>query len=225
MFKSNLALYVSHREEILKVYGKTLQSLSEAGKELTATEDDIHDLIFKRATSTSDYEGSYWKHNLWLIDDKYSYFSLAKSTQKGQKLSDIYTYLDSQDSPDEVVIIKLKRPSKAHNAGEMIKQVKDYAKDFYNKGKNILGKDIDSKKCLYHVFILASREDIIKEKKESGTCFPIPYLSNSFITDHKFYPDTSDTEINIRIELISFSDIERLAKKRNKNMKQYLSLY
>lgn len=192
-------------------------------------EKDIHDLLLKRGTTLSTEENSNHLHNLWLLDDKYTIYSKTKralSSKQGQTLSDIYLWVDDPEKVNELLILKLKSTTKAHNAGDihenMIAQIKRYASDFYRHPGQTIGWDIDTDKVLFSGVIIARKSDINRElnaASSSGVPHKIPFLQNSYFFSEKFSiaADKSDSPIfkDIRIELYPFEDIFELAESRN----------
>ncbi|MGL4525083.1 MAG: hypothetical protein ACRCVN_06155 [Spirochaetia bacterium] len=228
IIKSALHMYIIHRDRVLKKLGELLHRNNDDGTPKTSLESDMHELLFKRAssTNTTNNKDLYYRHNLWLLDDKFSYFSEAESTKTGEKKSDIYLYLDEPSEPNEVVIIELKRPvgpsnKDGHNPKKMIDQVREYATAFYTKKRGINGVDIETENCSFWGYIIASREDINAAAIENGNTVSIPFAPNSKSISIGLLGDASGK--NIHIELWVYSDLEKIAKKRNKAFMNFLN--
>lgn len=226
VLKSGLAAYIKHRYDILVKFSKMIE-IQETNNPY---EDKVHELICPPG-DLFDGQEDYFKHNLWIVDDKFSYFSYTNSARRGEGTSDItiHAYSDNNEMPSEVVFIELKRPLKAHNAGvksdDMTDQVTRYAKDFFRKrkGKGEFGGEIeiDTDRCRFFAYITASRKDI---EKEINRCFEkhhkdiynsIPFSKNAYFTD-VVVSERGKSEKKMRIELYAYSDLEKLAKNRNK---------
>lgn len=131
VISSGLCAYVKHREKIFREFERLLEVYEKDNPK----EKELHDLI----CPSGDYDGreDYFRHNLWIVDDKFSYFSFTRSADNFESQCDIaiHAYADNNEEPSEIVFIELKRPSAAHNAGSkhenMIDQMMRYASDFY----------------------------------------------------------------------------------------------
>ncbi|WP_167879904.1 ATP-binding protein, partial [Leptospira levettii] len=137
LLNSSLNIYVNHRSRVLKKLKELVKSYDNDGEPKSELEDEIHDLFLKRKVTLKESSFINNLHNLWILDDKYTIFSSsfqAKSTQRGQELSDIYIWLDDPDNTKELLILELKSTTNSHNAGDkyesMIAQVKRYAYNF-----------------------------------------------------------------------------------------------
>ena len=218
---TSLYMYVIHRQRIVKYLFDIITRWTEEGEKNKTLEDEVHDLVFKRGYSTENSDESYHKHNLWLIDDKFSFFSFAESTKRGQKKTDIYLYLDREPRPLEIVLIELKRPQEAHNPKNMIQQVRDYASDIYNENEIQINKrSINTKDCIFYGYILAGKDDIKKEVENAENAHKIPFLKNSYFLDPHI-PRT-DMQASIHIELLSYEDLAELAENRNKAFSDFV---
>lgn len=230
LLNSSLQIYVDHRRRILLKFHELIERFDAEGTQKREPEEDIHDLFLKRGVSLKDSADINHLHNLWILDDKYTVFSestKAKSTKRGQELSDIYLWVDDQERVKELLILELKSTSNAHNAGDkyesMIAQVKRYAHLFYQDPTKVLNWHVDPKMILYSGIILARKSDIYKELNSnnvSGTHNKIPYLESSYFFNERFFTgsnNTSTPEFNeIRIELYSYEDIYTLSSNRNR---------
>ena len=86
LLKSSLFLYVTHRKRIISHFDTLLNRLdSKTGDTKKQNEDEIHELILSRGFNDERKDENYLDHNLWLIDDKLSYFTSARSSRTGGK--------------------------------------------------------------------------------------------------------------------------------------------
>lgn len=93
-----LTTYVQYREFIINLFAKFIVPDS-AGK--CQAESVIHNLLFPMRVASDNHETDYKNHNLWLIDDRYSYYSylasdipehklFGRKLEKGDKRYDIF---------------------------------------------------------------------------------------------------------------------------------------
>lgn len=214
-------IYVKHREAILRRLKKLVERYDDDGAEKFELEKDVHELFLKRGVSLDESSNVNHLHNLWILDDKYTIFSnglKAISTKSGQALSDIYIWADDPRQTKEVLILELKSTTKAHNAGEMVDQVKRYAQSFYENPVKALNWDVDTQNMLYVGVVLARKSDINKELYSVSGFKKIPFLQNSYYANDDFVKPKAINpmdRIPIRIEMYSFEDICALATTRN----------
>jgi hypothetical protein len=230
LLNSSLHIYVDHRNRVLNKFHEYIKRFDENGSQKNEPEDDIHDLFLKRGQSLKHSSEINHLHNLWILDDKYTIFSeteRAVSTKKGQELSDIYLWIDDPEQVRELLILELKSPSKAHNAGDkyesMVAQVKRYATKFYKDPIKTLNWDVEPNNILYSGFILARKSDINKElnsNNTSGMPQKIPFLDSSYFFNEQFSIGSNSVATpvfkEIRIEMYSYEDIYKLSSNRNK---------
>ena len=235
LIKTSLFNYLRHRYDVLNNFktdlleNYTQNSKGDLSKK-KQNEKEIHNWIFPpnqdKYLQNNEHQ-LYFNHNLWLIDDKYSLFKEAKSATNGKSEVDIY--ISNNDIPQEICLIELKSTHKAHNAGKMLEQVKAYAIKIYNKkdSKLISGDVSDTKKAKYTAYILASIESIQREvdtyKNYPDILSKIPFLTNSYYHNGVF-DDGNNAKINIRIELIAYTDLYTLAKQRNEPLFKLMNL-
>ena len=229
LLNSSLHIYIDHRKMVLQKLKELINKFDDEGELKREPEDDIHDLFLRRGENLRTSDNKNHLHNLWILDDKYTIFSetfKSLSTRKGQRASDIYLWADDPERPKELLILELKSPSKAHNAGDkyesMVAQVKRYASDFYKNPVKLLNWDVDPDKILYFGIILARKSDVYKEigsNNVSGKKYEIPFLDASYFFNDEFCTDDSGVTAprfkEIRIEMYSYEDIFRLASSRN----------
>lgn len=229
LINSSLHVYIEHRRRVLEQFHEMLKKFNKEGEENKHKEEEIHNLILKRGTKLSDTDNINHLHNLWLLDDKFTIFSetiKGLSSRQGEAKSDIYLWTDNPEKVNELLILELKSPTAAHNAGKamagMITQVKNYACAFYNNPEKIVGSAIDPQKVLYTGIIIAKTTDIYNElssNNTTGNYTKIPFLDNSYVFNETFVTRKNKTSApetyGIRIELYSYEDIYKLASNRN----------
>lgn len=215
--KSALYLYVKHRERVLALLEKMMGDSS-------FDEDEFHQLLTDRKCKNLEVAN----HNLWLLDDKFSYFFEAHNAQSGESNVDIEFYLnpfiDDEDEPKHIVLVELKKLTKAHNAGEMIEQLKKYATKIYKNAKTKSGVNIQVEQCKFFGYIIADLKDIKKEevKQDKGIFKPIPYTKCSFEGVVSFIP--KNERIDLFVTLLSTQDLLQIAKFRNKTLFKILNM-
>lgn len=216
--KSALYLYVKHRERVLALLEKMMENSS-------FKEDDFHQLLTDRKCENLEVAN----HNLWLLDDKFSYFFEAHNAQSGESNVDIEFYLNpfinDEGEPTHIVLVELKRLTKAHNAGEMIEQLKKYATQIYKEAKTKGGVNIQVEKCQFFGYIIADINDIKKEEnsQDEGKFKLIPYTESSFEGVVSFM-SPKGSRIPLNITLLSAQDLLKIAKLRNKTLFEILNM-
>lgn len=216
--KSALYLYVKHRERVLALLEKMMGNSS-------FKEDDFHQLLTDRKCENLEVAN----HNLWLLDDKFSYFFEAHNAQSGESNVDIEFYLNpfinDEGEPTHIVLVELKRLTKAHNAGEMIEQLKKYATQIYKEAKTKGGVNIQVEKCQFFGYIIADINDIKKEEnsQDEGKFKLIPYTESSFEGVVSFM-SPKGSRIPLNITLLSAQDLLKIAKLRNKTLFEILNM-
>lgn len=207
--KSALYLYVKHRERVLALLEKMMSNSS-------FNEDDFHQLL-------TDKECEYLslaRHNLWVLDDKFSYFVEAHNAKRGEKKVDVEFYInpfiDNESKPTHIVLVELKKLKKAHNAGSMVEQLKGYASDIYKKVQTKSGVDIDVSQCKFFGYIIANYIDIQTEYQNFGNKIfkSISYTTSSYEGIISFFVDGK--EIDISVVLLASQDLLNIATLRNK---------
>lgn len=202
--KSVLYLYVKHRENILSLIEKALGDQEK-------DEDAFHQLLTDRGCTNLAKA----RHNLWLVDDKFSYFMEGYNAKRGEKVVDIefYSYMDAEDVPQNVILIELKKPTKAHNAGQMVQQIIDYALDIFKKGKTRQGININMEKCKFYGYVIADIKDIEKElqTRHDKTFKNIAYTIGSYEGVLELNKQT-----DFYVTLLATQDLLKTAKDRNR---------
>ena len=215
--KSSLYLYVKHRERVL---AKLEQMMGDSNFK----EDDFHQLLTDRKCENLEVAN----HNLWLLDDKFSYFFEAHNAKIGEASVDVEFYLNpfinDEEQPTHIVLLELKNPTKAHNPGQMIEQLKRYASKIYNNAKTKNGVNINVEKCQFFGYIIADINDIKNEeiKQDENTFKLIPYTESSFEGKVSFLP--KNKRIDLYLTLLSTQDLLRIAKFRNKTLFEILNM-
>ena len=132
-------------------------------------------------------------------------------------------FIDEENSPKQVVLVELKRLTRAHNPGEMIEQLLKYASDIYKESKTKKGTKFDPEKCKFFGYIIADYKDIKKEEGQQDSYIfkPIPFTNSSFEGIKSFQTDNG--RIDIAITLLSIQDLITVSKSRNKIFLDMLS--
>lgn len=114
-----LASYVAHRKSVIQLAEVTL-GLQDDGK--MSKEDMFHDLVHPRMEDSDSTK--FYQHNLWLIDERLSFFSYissdrsnsGKGRQKGDKIADLIFFdecaIYQEKDKDVVVLVEFKRPGR-----------------------------------------------------------------------------------------------------------------
>jgi hypothetical protein len=117
--KEALAEYVLHRKSIIELIDAARRF---DDSDRRGSEDDVHSLIFRRFSDSTDVE--YFQHNLWLIDDALAFLPYVSSDRtmhgggrkKGDKVTDLLFYDDTMVLGDEdgttLTIVEFKKPSR-----------------------------------------------------------------------------------------------------------------
>lgn len=215
--KSALYLYVKHRERVLDLLEKMMGDSS-------FKEDDFHQLLTDRKCENLKVAN----HNLWLLDDKFSYFFEAHNAKRGEKKVDVEFYInpfiDNESKPTHIVLVELKKLKKAHNAGSMVEQLKGYASDIYKKTQTKSGVDIDVSQCKFFGYIIANYTDIQTEYQNFGNKIfkSISYTTSSYEGIISFFVDGK--EIDISVVLLASQDLLNIATLRNKILFEILNM-
>lgn len=144
---AHLATYVMYREHILNLFS---QFLKKQENEKYAPEHVLHSLIFPIREDSDNCEVDYDKHNLWLVDDRYSaYAYLASDKREGviagnkvlpdDKRYDIFAIYQDPSSTvaENILLIELKQThKKLYDNNDPIQQLIDYAIRIKNKKLN-----------------------------------------------------------------------------------------
>lgn len=223
---SHLAEYIAHRKTILDLFENSL-NIKEDGK--YSKESYIHDIIFPRGTSLDELPVE--KHNLWLIDEKLSYYFYATSdipfnNDRGERRPDILffdkpiAFVDEKNdgTPYEtVVIFELKRPMRANleRNEDPISQVLDYVIKIKNKElTDVNGRPIKvSDNTQFYVYVVCDVDKALESK--------LNVLGFRKTPDGLGY---YDMDTNIHKEILSFDKILNDSTKRNRILFDKLNL-
>ncbi|WP_165079134.1 MULTISPECIES: ATP-binding protein [unclassified Desulfovibrio] len=131
-----LATYVQYREFIIDLFSKFLEPNSD-GK--CPAESVIHELLFPMRVESKDARNDYDNHNLWIIEDRYSYYShltsdqyenkiLKRKHEKGDKRYDILEVFNEGYPYQNIFIIELKKyDANLSQINDPVRQIIDYA--------------------------------------------------------------------------------------------------
>lgn len=216
--KSILAKYVAHRKSIIDLFevGMYKQADGKYNKE-----EFMHNLIYPMRTTSDDIE--YGQHNLWLVDERLSYFFFASSdipfnNDKKEDRPDLMLFdnsialLESKNDGtayDTIVIFELKKPMRGDlTSNNPIDQITNYMDKIQtntvtDKNGRLIRTDEHTKFYLYIVCdALESFRSILKNRysfKET-----IDRLGMFRMNDNQY------------IEILTYDKIINDAKKRNK---------
>jgi len=219
---AHLTTYVKYREFIMGLFS---QFLKKNGDGKYSPEAVLHNLIFPMRTASDNYDADYYKHNLWLIDDRYASYAYLHSDQKegivaGQKCKPDdkrYDIIAIYEDPiggaaQNVLLVELKQTHKdLSQDNDPVQQLKDYVIRIRNGKLN--GPDGErinvTETTGYQGIVLC---DIHND-----------YFKNVMITNHSlkrrsdgksyFAPLLNDT---LFIEVTNYENILEIAKLRNK---------
>lgn len=217
--KSDLANYVSHRQVIINLLEKGLQIKSD---DRYQRECYLHNLIYPMQTTSDTLP--YNKHNLWLIDERLSYFYFISSDKPFNDnpkesrtdlllLDNKVAFTDEASSTRDlstVVICELKRPMRAlANNDDPIKQVLDYIMELRTSKKSITGRQIRiNENTQIYAYIICDIESTMERF----------ILQNQLIktANNDGYFRYYDITYKAYIEVISYDKLLEDSKKRNK---------
>lgn len=131
-----LISYIKYRNFVLNLYEKLLEK-KEDGK--FQHEEILHNLLFPTKQDSTDCDADYFKHNLWIIDDRYALYdfltsdlyeksTLGKQHERSDKRYDICAaYSDPLGEDHNIFIIELKKTSlELSESNDPIAQIKNY---------------------------------------------------------------------------------------------------
>lgn len=213
--KSDLAHYVVLRKSVIDIFKKSLEYKEGDKYDL---ERAVHQIIFPLNSNSDDTE--YQNHNLWLIDERLSFYEYVSSDEPLE---------ESKDRPDIVIfdkkvlvrgnneisnpifIFEFKKPQrKAYSAkDDPIKQVNRYVKQIREGDfKNKLGRDIyaDENTPAYG-FIICDLTPKIREFCDDAQLTMSPD-KQSYYGFHSVY--------KIYFEVISFDKLVKDSELRNR---------
>jgi len=147
--KSELAEYVAYRRMILEIFADSLRQDIKTGKYLN--EDIMHNLIFPRHTNNEEIE--YLKHNLWLLDDRFSFYQEIYSdnnSNTGEKeqrtdlilFDKLFTFGegDLDKNTNSITIIEFKKPGRDDYTYDKnpIYQIRKYEREIWEAGEIVI---------------------------------------------------------------------------------------
>lgn len=214
---ANLAKYITHRSVILKLFEKGLRRQDDG---TFNKERFMHNLIYPMKKTSNDI--GYESHNLWLIDDRLSYYSYISSDipfDNDKNRPDILLLdnpvavsdINNDGKPfDNITIFELKRPMRNDytNSDNPIEQLFNYVDKIkenkaFDKNGRIIKVDATTKFYLYVVCdITSSLEKILKRNN---------YKKTSDLLGYSYYNE----EYNAYIEILSYDKILNDSQKRN----------
>ncbi|GFH62608.1 MAG: hypothetical protein ZNDK_0379 [Candidatus Desulfovibrio kirbyi] len=135
---AHLATYIMYREHVLNLFS---QFLKVQNNEKYAPEHILHSLIFPIREDSDSHESDYIKHNLWLIDDRYSAYAYLASDRKEGAISETKSQPDDKrydifavyedpagHAAQNVFLIELKQTHKPLSEdNDPVQQLIDYA--------------------------------------------------------------------------------------------------
>jgi len=187
-------------------------------------EDAIHDLIFPRYSDSTDTK--YYRHNLWLLDERLSFVSYASSDrtlhggrrQAGDKVIDIgfydEVYVAGGEGTSAVMAVEFKRPGrddyKVDTASrDPIKQIRETIQQIRERGSFITkqGATIEvPSSTQITAYIVADLEPTLREVAKYHD-FQQSWDEKSLFHYHKGY--------KIYTEIFGYNKLLEDAKKRN----------
>lgn len=215
-----LATYVQYREFIINLFSKFIEPNSD-GK--CQAESVIHNLLFPMRVISSAPESDYNNHNLWLIDDRYSYYSylasdtfehkiMSRKFKKGDKRYDIFETFNEGLPTQNVFIIELKKnDAELSQENDPVRQIIDYTlrikrgeiKDHKDRDINLLPN------TCFQGLVLCNTND--------------SYFKNTMIDIHSLNlrPDGLSyygiaLKNKLFIEVIDYQNLFEIARRRNK---------
>ncbi len=227
-----LAEYIAHRKIIIDLleFAITQQDTDSYSKESF-----VHNLIYpmKRTSEDTRYE----EHNLWLIDEKLSYFSYISSdipfdNNPKEQRTDIMLLNTMLDSPvavsdeenegkeyDTVVVFELKRPMRNdyNPSSNPIQQLTDYVwKLKENKTKDKNGRYIKvGNNTQFYLYAVCDITSTLEKVLDDHDYSPTPDRLGYYRYNNKQ---------NAYYEVLSYDKIINDAKKRNKILFDKLGL-
>lgn len=213
--KDQLAGYMLFRKMIIDLLSKKIEINKKDGNYYT--EKIIHDIIFPRYSSSDqlNLEG----HNMWLIDERLTFHSFAKSEGRLCDINDS----ESRDRPDILVfsevdddriartisIVELKRPQRENYDEDPTKQLYRYVRNIQGrKLKSVNGRTIAvGESTRFYCYAICDLTDQIVEYAENNN---FPKLKGGL--GYSSY----NSKMNVYLEIIDFDKIVADAEQRHK---------
>lgn len=222
--KSKLSQYVVHRKYILELFEKSLGLNAQGKYEL---EDTVHSIIYP--TKTTSNEIDYNNQNLWILDERLSFYTFLSSDKALNTIKDFeggskdrpdlmifnnpITYIEGDEAPfNSVVLVEFKRPMRKgydEYTDNPIVQLYDYVRDI-RKGKKLTtdGRTYDiSEHTRFYCYLVCDINEKIIEYAENAQ-FERTYDGLGFYGYNK--------SLKCVIDVMPFNQVLSNAKKRNK---------
>ena len=233
----DLARYVTHRRAVLLWLEKFLQYLP--GTQGHVFEAVAHDLFFRRRADSNGWAGSYYNHNLWILDDQLAFHRYAVSDKPIQEHADLGVADDTR--PDicvysrgvatergeddlacrTVTIIEFKKPGRDvfGTKDDPILQIKGYAQKISSSTeRDRQGQTIQvDQGTRYFGYVIVDPAEKIEEFAENHDMRP---LANGWGWSKIF----ENTTPKIAIEVLSFDKVLKMAERRNRALFNLLGL-
>ncbi len=215
-----LITYIKYRDFLIDLFSKLLEKNKEGKYQ---PEKILHNILFPSGEESDDSIRDYDKHNLWIIDDRYSSYDYLASnkyegsiSKQGREPDDkrydiLATYSDPLGEAYNVFIVELKRthePLSVNN--DPILQLKDYVHRIRegrinrHNGKRI---NITSNTCFYG-FVICDIYD--------------SYFKSRMIEDHSLIKKPDEKSFHtvllngrLFVEVTNYENILEVAKVRN----------
>ena len=171
-----LAYYLADRRFYIEKFRRLLEK-DEKGK--YPKEGQLHDIIFPRRKDSNDIANCEQAHNLWFLDDRYTFYDYIASDKPLSQIPTEFVNSNSTDRPDiflyndgayvddvknicSVVLFEFKRPGDAVNISQVINQILDYARKIKKAG--ISGKRTHTLKGTVSIFGYIILDKLNEEK-------------------------------------------------------------
>ncbi len=220
-YRDALSEYVVHRRAVLEV-ADALRKFDHASK--MHPEDAVHDLIFPRYSDTT--ETKYYRHNLWLLDERLSFVSYASSDRTlhggrrkaGDRVIDIgfydEVYVAGGDGTSAVMAVEFKRPGRddyksSVEGRDPIKQIRETIEQIRSRGSFVSkeGATIEIPSTTQiTAYIVADLEPSLREVAKYHD-FQSSWDEKSLFHYHKGY--------KIYTEIFGYNKLLEDARKRN----------
>lgn len=220
-YRDALSEYVVHRRAVLEV-ADALRKFDDASK--MHPEDAVHDLIFPRYSDTT--ETKYYRHNLWLLDERLSFVSYASSDRTlhggrrkaGDRVIDIgfydEVYVAGGDGTSAVMAVEFKRPGRddyksSVEGRDPIKQIRETIEQIRSRGSFVSkeGATIEIPSTTQiTAYIVADLEPSLREVAKYHD-FQTSWDEKSLFHYHKGY--------KIYTEIFGYNKLLEDARKRN----------
>lgn len=218
-----LSQYVLHRKIILSLLEKIISKKN--SDETYYLEEDLHKLIFPMKTTGDKID--YLNHNLWLIDDRLSYYNFLSSDLPFNKITDnddltrpdlaiyrvAFSDRDNYQKQDNITIVEFKKPDRTADIDyySIKKQVMSYRDKFLqgkikteNNGRLV---QTERNRTKFHIYVICELTEKLKNDLKSES------FAESLDGMGMFRYYSSDSTL---LEVISFDKLYTDAVDRNK---------